>query len=170
MEFSTYFLMRYVIFTVSLVTLQHLHKLQILVIFFLQIAYMGYFGWKLMKDRLYDAVYDILIFFVQEMALSMFLAATTVQQFMKTSLSETQFYEIEMVQVCALLTAFGIEFLGVMLGILRTLIEICDEFGDSIKSFLKKKHKCRFLWNKTIGRCCCRLKFKKNDHSLDQVS
>ena len=77
-----------------------------------------------------------------------------------------------MAQVCALLTAFGIEFIGVMLGILRTLIEICDEFGDSIKKFLKKKHKCRFLWNKTFGRCCCRLKSGKNQNSqsLDQVS
>ena len=35
LEFNTYFLMRYVVFTVSLVTLQHLHKLQILVILFL---------------------------------------------------------------------------------------------------------------------------------------
>ena len=125
---------------------------------------MGYFGRKMMKERLYSAVYDIFIFFVQELALSLFLAATMVQQFEKKNLSETQFYNIEMVQVCSLMTAFGIEFIGVMLGILRTIIGLCDEFGSSIKSFLKKKNKCRFMWNKTIGRCFCRLKNKKSEN------
>jgi Flp pilus assembly protein TadB len=97
LNFGVYFLLRYVLFSIALVTLQHLHKLQVVVVFGMQMIYFLVFGRKLVKQKIFDKKFEYFVFFIQEIGLTSFLLVTLVHQFNKKSFDESQEFIIEMV-------------------------------------------------------------------------
>ena len=82
-NFTTFFLLRYGLFCVSLVTLQHLHIFQIFVLLVIQGVYFGFFARLILKRRIFEEKKDYVFFFVQEFGLIWFMVMALVLQYMQ---------------------------------------------------------------------------------------
>ena len=121
-NFQVYFLLRYVLFIVSLTTLQHLHKFQVVVILGIQVIYFGIFGKLIIKKKIFNWWFPYVGFFVQESALTLFLIVTMAHQFNKNNISDSQLFYIEIIQLSGIFVAFAVELLAFLLVVVGMIV------------------------------------------------
>ena len=133
--------MRYTIFSVALVCLQHLNVFQMSLILGIQGFYFIYYSIVMVMRRIFANKYNYIAFFIQEFSLTAFLVLTLLDEVNK--FEGTSKYRIEVIQVVSILLAFGVEVFGLLLSCALTVWIVIKELRQRWVALKERRKKLR---------------------------